>query len=198
MLSMAKGQAEESKESACHRIEQWVLAVQQGERDKLEAILQHYEPLVCSLARRMSLSWEDACQEGRLAVIEAVYRYDPAVGCYFGVYLKRRVWAALRTLQRREWRWRAEYHPSSRHEEEEVEWWERWPDEGRFSWDDAVWLMQLTRNLSPRETLVLTKHVIEGRTLQELAKAEGVSADTVKTWKRRLVKKLRDHAEWIF
>lgn len=177
-------------------MDRWVKAVQRGEREKLADIVRHYEPLVRSLVRRMNLSWEDGCQEGRLAVMEAVERFDPTVGCYFGVYVKRRVWAALRTLQRREWRWRTEGRfPADGWDEEEGQWWERWPDERPHPWDDAIWLEQLAAFLSPREQLILRKHVMEGRTLQELAAAEGVCVDTVKTWKRRLAQKLRRRQE---
>jgi RNA polymerase sigma factor (sigma-70 family) len=179
-------------------VDDWVMAVQHGAQEKLTDVVRHYEPLVRSLARRMNISWEDACQEGRLAVIEAVYRFDPAKGCYFGAYVKRRVWAALRTLQRREWRWQAESYPSMAREEDEGEWWERLPAGMSECWDDAVWMEQLATLLSAREYLVIARHVIEGQTLGELATAEGVSVETVKTWKRRALQKLRRYVEPLF
>lgn len=180
-------------------VDRWVEAVRRGEREQLALIVRHYEPLVRSLARRMNLPPEDACQEGRLAVVEAALRFDPAVGCYFGAYVKRRVWAALRTYQRREWRWRRQSHvPCGGLEEEEGEWWERWPDGRPVPWDEAVWLEQLAGLLSPRERLVLRRHMLEGLTLQELAEAEGVSAETAKTWKRRALQKLRRHGGRFF
>src|SRR5690606_6015942 len=73
-------------------VDERVLAAQQGNKEALADIVRLYEPLVRSIVRRMNLSWEDACQEGRLAVVEAVYRFDPTVGCYFGTYVKKRVW----------------------------------------------------------------------------------------------------------
>nr|MBO2480051.1 hypothetical protein [Bacillota bacterium] len=181
-------------------VDERVLAAQQGNKEALADIVRLYEPLVRSIVRRMNLSWEDACQEGRLAVVEAVYRFDPAVGCYFGTYVKKRVWGALRTWQRREWRWQAErfFAPTDEEEEEKEDWWERWPDADASGWDDTVWLAQLATMLSPRERLVLEKHIVEGQTLRELATAAGVSTETAKTWKRRALQKLRRQEGQLF
>lgn len=181
------------------RIEEWVLAVQRGESQWLPEIVSHYEPLVRSLARRMGRSWEDACQEGRLAVVEAVYRFDATRGCYFGAFVKKRVWARLRTLQRREWRWGREAPARTREDEEaEENWWEEQPDPRADVLDERLFWHVLSETLSTRELLVIEQHLVAGHTLRELAAREGVSVETVKTWKRRALQKLRAGAAGFF
>ncbi len=181
------------------QIDAWVLAVQRGETHWLPEIVAHYEPLVRSLARRMNCSWEDACQEGRLAVVEAVYRFDATRGCYFGFFVKKRVWAALRTLQRREWRWLGEVlKRAPANEDEERDRWEEQPDPRAQVLDERLFWQLLSEVLSEREQLVIKKHLVAGHTLRELAAEEGVSVETVKTWKRRALHKLRAAADRLF
>lgn len=174
-------------------MEEWLGLAKQGDRQALEDIVQRYEPLVRSEVKRFALNdWEEACQQARLAIVEAVFLYDPSYGCYFGTFLKRRVWAALRTWQRKEWRWRRELPLS--HED--------WEEGGLHEpastvFADTDWRQWLA-GLSEREQQVIIRSVVEGYSLKELAAMYHVSLETVKTWKKRALKKLRQDApQWL-
>lgn len=52
-------------------------------------------------------------------------------------------------------------------------------------WEDAM------RDMTPRERIWLVRHVIEGKTLKQIADEEGVTVHAVKQWRISAVKKLK-------
>lgn len=165
-----------------------------GDREAMKQLLVQYRPLMVHLAQRWPVyGFEDALQEAHVAALEAVHQFDPNVGCYFGSFLKQRIRAHLRTWGRRQVRWSERNMVASAESSREdsfpiEEWADVQPHVGRLNieWKECL------NVLSPRERLVIEKHVIEGYSVQEIADQESVSRYTVHTWKKRAMKKLRD------
>lgn len=166
-----------------------------GDKGAMERIFARYRPLMVNLARQWPTFWfEDALQEAHIAVMEAVRDFDPAVGCYFGVFIRQRIRSRLRTWGRRQVRW-AERNVSASYHRDDVEEEgvpiEDWADEkAGQEWMGLQWDMWM-KDLSPRERLVIQRQVKEGYRLAEIATQEKVSRHTVQTWKKRAMQKLR-------
>lgn len=168
--------------------------VQEGNRQAMECLLTQYRPLMVSLARKWSACpFEDALQEAHVAVIEAAQYFDPTVGCYFGVFLRQRVRAHLRTWGRRQMRWSERHMVASysREGEDDMAPIEEWGDESATDELKELQWKEWLEGLSPREQLVLERQMIAGYTLAEIAAQELVSHHTVNTWKKRAMQKLR-------
>ncbi len=84
-----------------------LLAVCFEQNDAMRALLERFLPMVQQTARRLSLpaaDFDDACQEGLLAVVDAARRYSPEKGssfaAYAGVSVKNRLLSMLRNRQK--------------------------------------------------------------------------------------------------
>lgn len=159
----------------------------------MSQLLRRYRPLILNLARKWSrFGIDDALQEAYVAALEAVHCFDVEGDYYFGAFLRYRIQSHLRTWGRRQIRWTTRHTvASAQRDEEEGVAVEEWADDHAFRypipWEWKEWLVPL----SPRERLVIIRHVIEGYTLKEIADMEAVSRHTVQTWKKRAMKKLR-------
>lgn len=165
-----------------------------GDGIALERLLSQYRPLIISLARRWQrCGFEDAVQEAHLAVIEAIHIFDPAAGCYFGVFLRQRIRARLRTWGRRQTRWTERNTVASHPHDGDSETVpiEEWADENSSREMTQLQWQEWLQDLSPRERLVIQRQLIDGYNLSEIAAQESVSRHTVHTWKKRALQKLR-------
>jgi RNA polymerase sigma factor (sigma-70 family) len=74
--------------------------IARGDQAAREQLLEAYEPLVGSIARRYaapgSVDYEDCCQEGRMALIAALRAFKPDQGASFGTYAKHWVAGAMK------------------------------------------------------------------------------------------------------
>lgn len=160
-----------------------------------EEVYEQYQPLIYGTLKKYAIyqHQEELLQEARLALWEAYAQFDPKRGpfaAYASKYVRGRVLRQL-TIQNRH---KHCYAFSQLVNEDEAGEWE-WPDEeaeaAYLSCELAELLEEAAKRLSRRESLILKEHLIGDRPLQELAQREQVSIETVKTWKKRALKKLR-------
>lgn len=75
------------------------------DREALAEIAERFQPLVLATAQRLSRegsSWMDLVQEGYLALVEAVFDFNPRGGAPFPWYARRRVYYAIYNYRRKE------------------------------------------------------------------------------------------------
>lgn len=151
-----------------------------------------YQPLLKSLANRYCIRghYEEYLAEAGIALYEAFLQFDPQKG-HFAPYARRYVMGKLLNYLRKELRYREQHYFPSQSDEEEGSWEERLigsePTHPYYLSEESK--TALTQ-LSPRERQAMIHCYVYDRSLEELARAEGVSHSTVSTWKRRGVAKL--------
>ncbi|TCS81252.1 RNA polymerase sigma factor [Tepidibacillus fermentans] len=167
-------------------MEEIVRQAQQGDQNALAILLKKYHPLIVTFANKRYIhnNFEDTLQEARLAFILAVKYYDPSYGVFFGHYIKQRIWQHLFSLMKKEQKWN------------HVIFFEGWQGEGHrilvdhIDLEFTIWKEQLASLLSEREKQLFELHWIQGYSISEIADRYKISINTVKTWKKRAVKKL--------
>ncbi|MCL6518167.1 sigma-70 family RNA polymerase sigma factor [Alicyclobacillus sp.] len=179
-----------------------IRAAQGGDMAALNALVAEFSNIVLAVARRYRrVSYEDAVQEGYLALIRAVHAYREDLSVPFPAFAQARVWGDVRTAMRREWtiRARAVYERGESTEEGLDAAWDRLrlregdalEVEGMEEMVAAEWrVLFLQARLSAREQLGVWS-LVEGWTLPELASRCGVSLETCRTWRKRGLRKLR-------
>ncbi|WAH36842.1 sigma-70 family RNA polymerase sigma factor [Alicyclobacillus dauci] len=178
-----------------------VLAAQLGDGDALAELLGQYEGLLVTVARRYRLTcgFDEVYQEACLAFIRAVYAYDPDM-VPFPAFASARVRGDVLTAMRRWWRVAdRQKWITPMDDEDDTEALERmWDEHGQSgpSIEDA-WLLEHDLNsviayasLSERETSWLHAF-LRGYTLDMIRRRYGVSSETVKTWRKRALAKLK-------
>lgn len=193
-----------------------VFLAQHHNQEAAACLLSQYHGLLAAVARKNqhTLTYEDVYQEACLAFMEAIYSYQSQLGIPFAAYAAAKVRGDVRTVLRRVWREEARtVKPSSRYHttpdaqeawEAETRFSERCTQTtGRFSGEldfaasvvnqllCADWLQQ--SHLSSRERTYI-EAMMRGATLQEIAHTMCVSPETVKTWRKRALLKLRNIA----
>jgi RNA polymerase sigma factor (sigma-70 family) len=169
-----------------------VLAAQQGDVQALEKLVTHFRPLVRATARiYTNVSFEDAEQEGYTALLLCIHLYEPTMGVPFAGYAMAKVRGDVRTAMRRLWTYqgRVTAAPTS--------------DVGELLLNTVLGSKQADVygpsilqvcvaqcGLSPRE-LLSVQGLLAGLTCSELAERAGVQMETVKTWRKRALRKLR-------
>jgi RNA polymerase sigma factor (sigma-70 family) len=183
--------------------ERWLLTVRQAQaRDSaaMIALLQEFDNLLQAAVRRYAPRSPhergDLMQEAHIGFLKAVLAYRPEHGVTFAAYAKIKTQEAVWQAVRR----------TNRIREREVEDRPLTEDEGgsastlldacadprtEAAFCELEW-RSLLASLSEREALAVEKLVIDGFTLAELARLEGVSPGTVKTWKQRAFIKIRE------
>jgi RNA polymerase sigma factor (sigma-70 family) len=156
-----------------------------------------FMPLLRKAANKYRrISYEDALQEACLAFLEGIAEYNRDLGIPFPGYIQRKVLGEVRTAMRRLWRTESRkarlVYASS--EESELDPWNdlalKCPSaEGRIQ--DVVTLLWLdSAGLSHRERLA-AHALLQGFTCKEVAAAVGVGTESVKTWRKRALRKLK-------
>lgn len=179
-----------------------VAMAQAGLAEAVEALYRIYNSTLRRIAwRYRGVSFEDALQEARLVFWICVCSYDEHRHVDFGAYVWRKVRGDVRSRMRRLWTLaqRNVYADAT-------------PDDANWSFWDALSASHSERDpvgdshernlrrlldaakLSPRERLAIEAG-LWGFSMIELAQAEGVSFETVKTWRKRALAKLRRCAE---
>lgn len=174
-----------------------------GDARALTQVCHGFQPLLRSVARLYrGVSYDDALQEGYVALLRAIQDYDVGRGIAFAGFAARRVHGDVRTAMRREWRNadRVVLNPDG-HEEHDGQTpslWDKlsfaaWRQDtgagGDFSaleWRDLLRQAKLTE----REAMAITLSR-DGWSSTAIAKQMGMSAETVKTWRKRAFRKLR-------
>ncbi|WP_029422338.1 RNA polymerase sigma factor [Alicyclobacillus macrosporangiidus] len=190
-----------------------VLAAQQGDALAMAELVSEFSNVVLAAARRYRGVWyEDAVQEGYIALMTAVYAYDPGRSVPFPAFLQAKVRGNVRSAMRREWRRQVRWVYDGGGPEDEG--WDAVWDRAQARGDggasalgstalaggragvpeaalEAEWrILFVQAGLSPRERIGV-EALVEGWTLPELAARFGVDRETCKTWRKRGLRKLR-------
>ena len=157
-----------------------------GDEGARESLILKYRPLVFWFVRQFQVSrssFPDLVQEGMMALVEAVDRFDPEKGTRFSTYAYYRVRGHMvNFLQRRESRAPLPV--------EDVEpFMER--GDGAMSPDWALALRDGMASLSDREIAVIDELVVQGTRAKDYAQELRVDVSYVYRVQRRALAKLR-------
>lgn len=194
--------------------EELALRIQQGERDKLGELWGQVEKFVSMRAGKMArhldgfggVTEDDLYQAGFLALVEAVETYDPGQAgflTWLGYHLKTAFAqaAGYRSVKRDALDFAADLDAPLPEVDnitlaDTIE-----APEAAQSFEDVereLWLADLRRILGgalealpPRQREALKAHYYQGRTLQEIAAAQGISAERVRQNENKAFRTLR-------
>lgn len=146
-----------------------------------EKLLSNYEPLIKKWITKYRLfyDFDEYFQIARIALWEASMRFNPDKGpfpAYAACVIRGRLLTEMR--QRKKYKERftlTESVPESKRVEDDLllEWVDQW------------------HFLSPREKQWVQAAILEDKPSVDIAKRYGVTQDTVRSWKKSAVKKLR-------
>lgn len=171
-----------------------LIAAQQGDKAALSLLCEEFTPLIYASVKHYPGRYkerEDLLQEGFVSFIEAVFTFDCTRGVYFAHYAKERVRQGIYSSVRKT-ETNILHHEGSLPED----WEEFFSEKGHnnTSFDDTLWMVEwqdIFACLSARERQYVNMALCTGYTVRDIASFCGVSVETVKTWKKRTVKKLR-------
>ncbi len=167
-----------------------------GDKEALAQLCQDFAPLVEASAKRYvgwKNAWEDLMQIGYEQLVQGILSFDSNRGVFLSHYLKRLVqgsiWSAVRRREKERTRV-AKGVPGGDEEDRELSV-ELLADETMAGLFLEVEWEELFTTLSPREKIAIRYTVLMDYRDREVAAAYGVSKDTVKTWRKRGIAKLR-------
>lgn len=205
-----------------------VAAAAAGDAEAMNLLAYHFRPLIIRAAKRyLRVGYEEAVQEGYLALLEAVRQFEPAFGVPFTGFLNAKLRGDVRTAMRRLWRYEEHIDRASGGRDDgrfDAEVWDALQAGGRGArsggvagarsgsaastpgsgygpglaggvadaYELAEFYMVLEQvPLSSRERLAVAG-MLRGESCADMAKQCGVSIDTVRTWRKRALRKLRE------
>jgi RNA polymerase sigma factor (sigma-70 family) len=173
-----------------------VARAQQQDAEAVAELLDAFQPLLRRVAGRYRhLSYEDALQEARLAFLEGIAAYEAKREIPFPGYIQRKVQGDVRSAMRREIRHRDRQllpKPKADDAESETDLWDAQAASAPSAYSDVdleLWLDAV--GLSPRERLGV-QSALAGWSRSDVAEALNVSIESVKTWRKRALQKLRE------
>ncbi|WP_067926761.1 sigma-70 family RNA polymerase sigma factor [Alicyclobacillus shizuokensis] len=178
-------------------IETWIKRAQIGDKAAVQALVVQFEGMLKAISRRYrGLSQADALQEAYLSLLLAIRDYDASLGVPFAAYAQHKVHGDVRTAMRRWWTHDAHLEPEDENQDRP----RAWENQAALSSNRTTnpynlpeWrLVFRAAGLSARERVV-TEAMASGWRIKELAQALGVSVETVKTVRKRALRKLREH-----
>lgn len=170
----------------------WHRARDEGDEMARERLIVAYRPLVFWLARRFQVrpsSRQDLIQEGMVALVQAVDRFEPARHLRFTTYAFYRIKGRMvNFIQRSE---RKAPVPV-----EEIELLFREPTEpfGQDGFDTLFALSECMERLPEREGQIVQELFIEGKAARDVAEERGIDVSHVHRLKRSGLSRLR---EWM-
>jgi RNA polymerase sigma factor (sigma-70 family) len=183
-------------------IDKWQAVVQQAQQQDsagLLCLLHEFENVIHAACRRFTVPFcerGDLLQEAYVGFIKAVQTFDPLRGATFAHYAKTKtqeaVWQYIRVRNRNMSRELTEVAVAGDDGEAGLSLWEQVADPSSGELFCELEWRGLLHGLSEREALAVERIVIDGMSMADLARLEGVSAGTVKTWKQRAFVKIRE------
>ena len=181
-----------------------IVSLLKNRQDAIDVLVHHFRPLVLRTARQYAhVGFEEAVQEGYVALLEAIDMYDETLCVPFAGYVAIKVRGDVRTAMRRVWRYQERVtYPSHRRDSDasdavaETEAWDKQlADQAALdAWDDYdsadIRMAIAAVKLSDRERQAIHSLLL-GETSAELAATTGVGVETAKTWRKRGLHKLR-------
>jgi RNA polymerase sigma-70 factor (ECF subfamily) len=171
-----------------------VARAQQRDVEAVAELLNAFQPLLQRVASRYRyLSYEDALQQAQLAFLEGIAAYERDREIPFPGYIQKKVQGDVRSAMRREIRQRDRQvlpRPKTDETEPDTDMWDvQLCPPGEYS-DVEVKLWLDSVALSPRERLGV-ESLLAGWSRSDVATALGVTIESVKTWRKRALRKLR-------
>jgi len=173
-----------------------------GDRAALAEIVARFQPLVLATARRLAAAgdeWPDLVQEGNLALVEAVFDFNPRGRAGFPWYARRRVYFAIYNYRRNNLQ-RARREPLTLdlplEGEDGATLLDLLPAEGGGPEDEILArsrcreLRLALARLPEKQRRVLRALYLEGKGVSELAREMGISPAAVKGLEGRGLKNL--------
>ncbi len=152
-----------------------------------ETVVEQYRPLISYIIRKLHIRRhvvDEYMQIGLIALWEAYERYDETKGSFHSFAFKMIRWRIISQL-RKETKNVAVPLLDEQMLKEDVDFFTD------IIWEDAM------RDMTPRERIWLVRHVIEGKTLKQIADEEGVTVHAVKQWRISAVKKLKRYVNCV-
>lgn len=171
------------------------------ERGKLKEIgsfdevAKQYEPMIKHTIKQLRLhkGFEEMYQIGLIALWEAYEKFDPDKGhfpAYAKVVVRGRILTALKKMKGYDDR-----HVFPEPAVEDEDWFATIADSaGRVPLERDI-VMLYMQGLSDRQQLWVEEAVLAGKTTREIAEEQGVSQNTVRTWKKEALKKMKKNLE---
>lgn len=150
-----------------------------------EEIITEFEPMVKNMIKSLKIykGFEDFYQCGLIGLWEAYHRFDPSKG-YFPSFAKVTVRGKMLSLLKKE----KQYETQITLIESSV-------DQISVATDDQLIhkeaLLSYCIDLSPNQRKWVIRACLENKKPMEIAEEEGVSVETVKTWRKKALEKLR-------
>jgi RNA polymerase sigma factor (sigma-70 family) len=173
-----------------------VARAQQRDVEAVTELLNAFQPLLRRVASRYRhLSYEDALQQAQLAFLEGIAAYERDREIPFPGYIQRKVHGDVRSAMRREIRQRDRQvlpRPKADEAEPDTDLWDVHASCAPCEYSDVevkLWLDSAA--LSPRERLGV-ESLLAGWSRSDVATALGVSIESVKTWRKRALRKLKN------
>ncbi|WP_261132504.1 sigma-70 family RNA polymerase sigma factor [Bacillus sp. Marseille-Q3570] len=151
-------------------------------KEPFEKVLENFDPLIKTMIRRYSysLEFDESYQIGRIALWEAYERFDPDKGA-FPAYAQR--YLSGRFLQMLNRKCVTMIHAEERTLEDNYTF--------VVPYLDDLIVNDYLQNLSERERLYVDEIILKQGSMKELARIEGVSYETVRSWRKKALDKLR-------
>ena len=176
--------------------EQQVALAQNGDQEAIATLCQAFTPLILKIVARYQghrQEYEDLQQIGYVHLLEAIHDYNASYGVYFAYYAHHKIQGAIfgqvRKIERETSRLDDRMcHQQDEHDDDDVfaHLCAKNPAmEAHLLWQETLAL------LSPRERLYLTAVIVQGYTMPEVATSCHVGLETVHTWRKRALAKLR-------
>jgi RNA polymerase sigma factor (sigma-70 family) len=150
--------------------------------ESFEAVLIQYEPLIKGMIKRFSYveSYDELFQVGRIALWEAYMNFDPDKG-YFPAYARSYLYGRFMQLCKKDTFERVEATEAFLTNKLQYE----------ETYLDSFILEEYIKDLSKRERMFVEFVILHRGKQKELAKREGVSYETVRSWRKSALAKLR-------
>ncbi len=177
--------------------EQQVILAQNGDQEATATLCQAFTPLILKIAGRYQghrQAYEDLQQIGYVHLLEAIRDYNASSGVYFAYYAHHKIQGAIfsqvrkieRESSRRDDRMCHQHDDQGGEDDVFAHLCAQNPTmEAHLLWQETLAL------LSPRERLYLTAVFVQGYSMPEVAASCHVSLETVHTWRKRALTKLR-------
>lgn len=162
-------------------------------------LLEEFENLIHAACRRFTVPHSeigDLQQAAYEGFCRAVCSFDPTRGVTFARFAQAKtqeaVWQYMRVRNRHLRREQTEGQQAAGEAEPAGSRLAQVADDGSSEAFSELEWRSLLGSLSEREALAVERVVIDGMSMADLARAEGVSPGTVKTWKQRALVKIRE------
>ncbi|MBU8905942.1 sigma-70 family RNA polymerase sigma factor [Desertibacillus haloalkaliphilus] len=155
---------------------------------RFDIIAKQYEPIIKKQIKSLNIykNYDDFYQQGLIGLWEAYERFDPEKGS-FATFAIASVRGKMLSLLAKETRYEEHHQFAIEDENQDM------IDEKTVRRSEPGWLDAYTASLSDRQRLWVEEAILLEKTTKEIATSYDVSINTVSTWRKQALKKLRTH-----